>query len=89
MYNYVEFYLVSVYSSGSKRSLKVILFQAIINLTPDYFCSRIRLMHMLGEGAFGCVFYAELQPAANDDNKQVKAVAVKMLKCKFSSVIIS
>jgi len=36
-------------------------------------------MHLLGEGAFGCVRYAELKPATSD-NSSVSPVAVKMLK---------
>lgn len=44
---------------------------------------RVRLMHMLGEGAFGCVFYAEMKPSPGDDCSEVaQPVAVKMLKCK-------
>lgn len=44
-------------------------------------------MHMLGEGAFGCVFYAEMKPSPNDDfSGPAQPVAVKMLKCKMTAV---
>ncbi|KAF6040294.1 FGFR4 [Bugula neritina] len=42
--------------------------------------NRVEMMHLLGEGAFGCVYYAELKPAASDDSSVVSPVAVKMLK---------
>jgi len=38
------------------------------------------MMHLLGEGAFGCVHYAELKPATSDNSSVVTPVAVKMLK---------
>ena len=44
------------------------------------FINRVEMMHLLGEGAFGCVYYAELKPAASDDSSVVSPVAVKMLK---------
>lgn len=40
-------------------------------------------MHLLGEGAFGCVYYGELHPTANDDCQSSQAVAVKMLKSEW------
>lgn len=42
---------------------------------------RVQMMHLLGEGAFGCVYYAELKPPASDDSTEPTPIAVKMLKC--------
>lgn len=53
-------------------------------LTADlmYFLNffRVQMQHLLGEGAFGCVYYAELQPEAANDNSVPTPIAVKMLK---------
>ncbi|XP_067940614.1 fibroblast growth factor receptor 2-like isoform X2 [Watersipora subatra] len=42
--------------------------------------NRVQMMHLLGEGAFGCVYYAELKPPASEDSSLVTPIAVKMLK---------
>ena len=41
---------------------------------------RVQMMHLLGEGAFGCVYYAELKPPASEDSSTTTPIAVKMLK---------
>ena len=41
------------------------------------------MQHLLGEGAFGCVYYAEMLPEAADDNSETTPIAVKMLKGKW------
>ena len=42
----------------------------------------VKMQHLLGEGAFGCVYYAEMLPEAADDNSETTPIAVKMLKGK-------
>lgn len=46
------------------------------------------MMHLLGEGAFGCVYYAELKPPASEDSSLVTPIAVKMLKGKNKAMIL-